>query len=226
MSNYLTDLNEVGIYQKILFETIKASGMGPQLVDDDIMYINRGQEKFVYSIPKDKVRFPEQQINGDRLVAFATPINSTYDLYSEFQKLKEISSLFGNKFTPLPGFFHEGRNAKIMAMECLDMTLIGKFVKDNLNNPILKKLAYAEGQVIGKIYNKTGLIYVEPHDENIMVSKTDEKIDVKFIDVIHFEKGTKNELIDIFLKKYSYDRIELEKYKNDFLCGLNTMLKN
>ncbi|MBU0471958.1 MAG: hypothetical protein KKF65_04985, partial [Nanoarchaeota archaeon] len=207
-------------YQLILQNALEKVNLSTGLELQDIKYINRGQDKFVYSIPINKLKHESAQINSKGILATAIPINSKFDLYTEFVRLKELHNHFENKFSPTPEFYRETINSKILGMEYLDLPLIGEFVAANNTESVLQKLAYAEGFAAGTIHKKTGKFHVEPHNENLMVVTEGSNISVKFLDAIEFERGTLRDIVDTYIDKYSYDRTEVANNPEYFERGL------
>jgi hypothetical protein len=219
--------DEVWYFQLTILDILDKQGLTNNLLPEEVEYINRGQAKFVYSIPTNKLKLPSLNSEESKLIATAIPLESHYDLSKEFSLLKTIYEKFSNKYTPKPEFYLETLDTKLMGMEFIDLDVIGNFVEKNWKNKLLLEyVSFIEGSIVGQIYKETGLFHVEPHDENIMVGIKNNKIDVKFIDALHFEKGSLDELFDTYLKNYIGIRTEIASYKDAFVSGFNSEYLN
>ena len=205
------DETQILTYQTIIHHVLQNRG-DMDLLPEQIQYLNRGQNKFAYTINQPK---------KDILVA-ATPVKSErYELYEEWKLLKEMYGATKSKHVPEPIFYEEDKYNGVIGMEFLNMPHIGQVVDDDeIHTPQMRMLAFDLGRAVGELYAATGKYHVEPHNENILVEDKDTEWDIKFIDPMHFETGTLKELKQTYLRDYMHDRIEVQANEKEFLQGL------
>jgi hypothetical protein len=144
---------------------------------------------------------------GDDIVIVGMPFSEKYDLHGEYRTLCELHEREGT-VAPIPLFFYDSYaskpRVKIIGMEKVAGTTLKDYHERGRAHP---DLARWQAEASRLVHARTGLIYTEPHGKNIIVDEADER--VRFIDVAHFQLGTLDTLVSIWLDDWIEHHPEL-----------------
>ena len=189
-------------YRSYLVEVLEP--LAGHIEDSELRFYDNGYRKAIFEAEPNLLRrsglvAPESATcpEHDEIVIVGMPFSAGYDLHREYQLLCELHEREGTT-TPYPVFFHDSyaseNRVKMIGMEKVPGVTLQDYHEHNVPHP---DLGLWQARAAALVHARTGLIYAEPHGKNILVDEEDER--VRFVDVIHFQHGTLDEMLEIWL---------------------------